>query len=66
MIFSISIGIDSPIVSKKGRVMRTTRCRWKLHINPLVGDCMLDELTTCYPTQGEERKKRYKVLQLPS
>ena len=48
MILPVSTGIGNRIVPKWGSVMRTTRCRCKLHIGPLIGDCMLDELSTCY------------------
>lgn len=51
MILSVNTGIDSLTVSKRESVMKTTGCRWKLHIGPLVGDPMLDELSNCYPAR---------------
>ena len=49
MVFSVSIGIDNRVVRKWGSVMRTTRCRLKLHTSPLVGGLMLDELSNLLP-----------------
>ena len=55
-----SIGVDNRIVPKWGSVMRTTRCRWKLHISPLFGDRMPDEFSTCYPARDKKGRKGIK------